>query len=79
MDHLGWSQEILAARATNTPTAKANGIRVSPSMVAMMELGKRQPTEPVAECVAEAMGVPVGAFAIICDDIVDGIDDREVA
>lgn len=74
-DHLGWSQEILAARASQTAAAFEHDIRVSPSMIAMMELGKRQPTEPVAACLAEALGVPVGAFAFVAGTA-DDLDIR---
>jgi transcriptional regulator with XRE-family HTH domain len=67
-DHLLWSQETLARKASATPLARSNGISVSPSTVAMIESGKRQPSRLVAEVLAEAMSLPVGAFAVVGDD-----------
>lgn len=62
-DHLHWSQKELAHRATNTKTAIAAGVRISPSTIAMIETGERQPSLVVAHALAEAFGIPVGAFA----------------
>lgn len=62
--HLEWTQETLARKASRTPTALAKSIRVSPSAVAMIESGRRQPSREVAEVLAEAMGLEIADFAV---------------
>lgn len=76
-DHLKWSQETLARKATNTQRARANSVTVSPSAVAMIESGRRQPSRLVADVLAEAMDLPVGAFAVV--EGVEGDDTEQVA
>jgi transcriptional regulator with XRE-family HTH domain len=70
-DHLSYSQETLARRANKTPTALSTGTRISPSTIAMIESGRRQPSRLVADILAEAMGIPVGAFAFVADTDLD--------
>lgn len=60
-----WSQEGLAKYATATATLRGKDIKVSPSAIAMIETGKRQPSLAVAEAIAEALGVPVEALGVI--------------
>jgi transcriptional regulator with XRE-family HTH domain len=60
--HLGWTQKQLASLATETAMAKAAGVTISPSTIAMIETGERQPSLVVAEAIAEAMGIQLGAF-----------------
>lgn len=71
--HKGWSQETLARMASKTAAAQSvtPPVKVSPSTIAMIELGKRQPSRLVADAIAEAMGIDVEAFAWICDDTDD--------
>ena len=62
--HLHWTQKLAATMAARTPTARESGTRISPSTIAMLETGERQPSLLVAECIAEAYDLPVEAFAI---------------
>jgi DNA-binding XRE family transcriptional regulator len=61
----GWSQEGLAAHATTAARLKGKTVRVSPSAIAMIETGKRQPSLVVAEAIAAGLGVPVEALGLI--------------
>lgn len=61
----GWSQEGLAAHATTAARLKGKQVRVSPSAIAMIETGKRQPSLLVAEAIAAGLGVPVEALGVI--------------
>lgn len=67
-EHKQWSQETLARKASQTDKAKATGTKVSPSTIAMIETGRRQPSRLVVDILGEAFGIPVGAFAIVNDD-----------
>lgn len=60
----GWSQKELAART---------GDNVSPTLIAMIETGDRQPSRLNAEDIAKALGVPLEAIAFVYpDEIVTG-------
>lgn len=69
IDHLRLSQRSAAKRATDTETARRHvpPVTVSESMIAMIETGCRQPSRLVADCLAEAYGIPVGAIALVED------------
>lgn len=56
-EHLHWSQKTAALMASRTRTAKTAGITISPSTIAMIETGDRQPSLLVVEAIAEAYGV----------------------
>lgn len=55
----GFSQKMLAERTGGT---------VSPTAIAMIETGERQPSRLNAEDIAQALGVPLGAIAFVYPD-----------
>lgn len=62
-----WSQKEAAAVATKVARDHTGSqeARVSPSTIAMIETGERQPSVEVLEWLAEAYGVPAGALALV--------------
>lgn len=68
VDHLGWSQRTAASRASRSAYARANGVKVSESAIAMIEAGLRQPSWDVSHAIADAYSIPVGAFAVVVDE-----------
>ena len=58
-----WSQKELALRAG-----------VSPTLIALIETGERQPSRLNAEEIAKALGVPLGAIAFVYpDELVEAV------
>lgn len=66
-DVRGWSQKELAARASEVARRATDNIeaRVSPSTIAMIEVGDRQPSLEVLGWVADALGVKPEVIALI--------------
>lgn len=55
----GWSQKLLAEKTGGT---------VSPTLIAMIETGDRQPSRINADDIAAALGVPLTAIAFVYPD-----------
>lgn len=55
----GWTQKELAERT---------GGQVSPTSIAMIETGERQPSRLAADDLAHAIGVPLDAIAYVYPD-----------
>lgn len=55
----GWSQKALSEQT---------GGNVSPTLIAMIETGERQPSRLNAEDLATAFGIPLGALAFVYPD-----------
>lgn len=55
----GWSQKLLSEKTGGT---------VSPTLIAMIETGDRQPSRLNAEDMAAALGVPLAAIAFVYPD-----------
>lgn len=60
----GWSQKELAARAM----AQGEDVTVSPTLIALIETGERQPSLRNAAAIAAAFGVAVEVIAEIHED-----------
>lgn len=58
----GWSQKDLAFNATEQ---LADGESISPTLIALIETGERQPSLRNAEAIAAAFGIDVEALAVV--------------
>lgn len=58
-----WREE---RRITQKQLATMSG--VSPTLIAMIETGERQPSRLNAEDIAKALGIPLDAFAFVYPD-----------
>lgn len=57
----GWSQKELALRAM----ASGEDISVSPTLIALIETGERQPSLRNAEAIAATFGVELAVLAVV--------------
>lgn len=58
----GWSQKDLAFHATEK---LPDGDSISPTLIALVETGERQPSLRNAEAIAAAFGIDVAALAVV--------------
>ena len=60
----GWSQLRLAEAAT---AIAGPGVSVSESLIALIETGRRQPSLATAQAIADGLGIPLDALAVVED------------